>query len=106
MANAVGEPAGPGWRATACILCECNCGIEVLLGEDGSSFSKIRGDKRHPSSQGYTCNKALQLDAYQNGRSGRVTRPLRRTQRLADRGTTQILYPLFARPGDPPRSER
>jgi anaerobic selenocysteine-containing dehydrogenase len=78
MANAMGEPAWPGWQASACILCECNCGIEILLGEDGRSFSKIRGDKRHPASQGYTCNKALQLDAYQNGRSGRVTRPLRR----------------------------
>ncbi|HQR26400.1 MAG TPA: molybdopterin-dependent oxidoreductase, partial [Nocardioides sp.] len=63
---------------SACILCECNCGIEILLGEDGRTFQKIRGDKRHPASQGYTCNKALQLDAYQNGRSGRVTRPLRR----------------------------
>jgi anaerobic selenocysteine-containing dehydrogenase len=78
MTSAMGEPASPGWRASACILCECNCGIEILLGEDGRSFSKIRGDKRHPASQGYTCNKALQLDAYQNGRSGRVTRPLRR----------------------------
>ena len=37
---------------------ECNCGIEVLLGEDGRSFTKIRGDKMHPASQGYTCNKA------------------------------------------------
>jgi anaerobic selenocysteine-containing dehydrogenase len=60
-------------------LCECNCGVEILVGEDGRSFAKIRGDKRHPGSQGYTCNKALRLDAYQNGRSGRVTGPLRRT---------------------------
>jgi anaerobic selenocysteine-containing dehydrogenase len=66
------------WHASACILCECNCGIEIQLGADGQTFSKIRGDKRHPASQGYTCNKALQLDAYQNGRSDRVTQPLRR----------------------------
>jgi anaerobic selenocysteine-containing dehydrogenase len=66
------------WHPTACILCECNCGIEVQLGEDGRSFAKIRGDKQHPASQGYTCNKALQLDAYQNGRSDRITKPLRR----------------------------
>jgi anaerobic selenocysteine-containing dehydrogenase len=66
------------WHPTACILCECNCGVEILLGEDGRSFAKVRGDKQHPASQGYTCNKALQLDHYQNGRSGRVTRPLRR----------------------------
>ena len=31
----------PGtWQPTACILCECNCGIEVLLGEDGRTFSQ------------------------------------------------------------------
>jgi anaerobic selenocysteine-containing dehydrogenase len=66
------------WHPTACILCECNCGIEVQLGDDGRTFAKIRGDKQHPASQGYTCNKALQLDAYQNGRSDRITRPLRR----------------------------
>lgn len=70
MATAKGEPARPGWRASACILCEYNCGIEILLGADGRSFGKIRGDKRHPASQGYTCNKALQPDAYQNGRAG------------------------------------
>ncbi len=70
----------PGtWQPTACILCECNCGIDVLLGEDGRTFSKIRGDKLHPASQGYTCNKALRLDYYQNGRVGRLTSPLRRT---------------------------
>ena len=68
----------PEWHPTACILCECNCGIEVQLGEDGRTFAKIRGDKQHPASQGYTCNKALQLDAYQNGRSDRITQPLRR----------------------------
>ncbi len=67
------------WRPTACILCECNCGIEVRLGgEDGRRFERIRGDKAHPASQGYTCEKALRLDHYQNGRSGRVLRPLRR----------------------------
>lgn len=66
------------WRASACILCECNCGIEILVGADGRSFEKIRGDRRHPASQGYTCNKALRLDHYQNGRSDRITSPLRR----------------------------
>ncbi|MGX1804097.1 molybdopterin-dependent oxidoreductase [Nocardia sp. NPDC055321] len=66
------------WKPTACILCECNCGIQVLLGPDGRSFEKIRGDKLHPASAGYTCNKALQLDHYQNGRTGRITTPLRR----------------------------
>jgi formate dehydrogenase len=65
----------PEWKQTACILCECNCGIEVEL--DGRRFARIRGDKAHPGSQGYTCNKALRLDHYQNGRH-RLTSPLRR----------------------------
>jgi anaerobic selenocysteine-containing dehydrogenase len=63
------------WQPTACILCECNCGIEVQL--DGRRFARIRGDKAHPASQGYTCNKALRLDHYQNGRD-RLTSPIRR----------------------------
>lgn len=62
-------------RPTACILCECNCGIEVVL--DGRRLASIRGDARHPSSAGYTCEKALRLDHYQNGRH-RLTTPLRR----------------------------
>ena len=67
------------WQATACILCECNCGILVKLGgEDGRRFEQIRGDKTHPGSKGYTCQKALRLDHYQNGRGERVLHPLRR----------------------------
>ena len=79
------------WHQTACILCECNCGIEVRLGgDDGRRFERIRGDKAHPMSQGYTCEKALRLDHYQNpggrtvaapgvpGPGSRLTHPLRR----------------------------
>ena len=55
------------WAQTACILCECNCGIEVQL--DGRRLERIRGDKAHPGSQGYTCKKAMRLDHYQNGRA-------------------------------------
>jgi formate dehydrogenase len=63
------------WQQTACILCECNCGIVVQL--DDRRLAKIRGDKEHPASQGYTCNKALRLDHYQNNRA-RLTSPMRR----------------------------
>ncbi|MEA2167009.1 MAG: hypothetical protein QOF76_309 [Solirubrobacteraceae bacterium] len=65
------------WQSTACILCECNCGIEVEL--EGRTLKKIRGDKAHPASQGYTCNKAMRLDYYQNGKH-RLTSPLRRRE--------------------------
>ncbi len=63
------------WHPTACILCSINCGIEVRL--DGRRLARIRGDKAHPASQGYTCEKALRLDHYQNSRD-RLTTPLRR----------------------------
>ena len=63
------------WTQTACILCECNCGIDVEL--EGRTLARIRGDKAHPGSQGYTCNKAMRLDRYQNG-PHRLTSPMRR----------------------------
>ncbi len=63
------------WRQTACILCSINCGIEVQT--EGRRISKVRGDKAHPASQGYACEKPHQLDFYQNGRD-RLTSPLRR----------------------------
>jgi len=66
------------WKSTACILCECNCGIEVQLGgEDGRRFVRVRGDDAHPISQGYACEKPSRLDLYQNG-PHRLTKPLRR----------------------------
>ncbi len=66
------------WKPTACILCECNCGLEVQLGGEGDRhLVKLRGDKRHPSSQGYACEKPHRLDHYQHSRD-RITSPLRR----------------------------
>ncbi len=63
------------WHTTACILCSQNCGIEVELA--GRTLNKIRGDKAHPASRGYACEKAQRLDYYQNAK-GRLTSPLRR----------------------------
>jgi anaerobic selenocysteine-containing dehydrogenase len=63
------------WQPTACILCECNCGIVVQV--EDRTLARIRGDKANPGSQGYTCNKALRLDHYQNNRA-RLTSPMRR----------------------------
>ena len=72
------DTATTDWNPTACILCECNCGIEIRLGADGRTFERTRGDKAHPASKGYTCEKALRLDYYQNGRGERLLNPLRR----------------------------
>jgi anaerobic selenocysteine-containing dehydrogenase len=63
------------WKKTACILCECNCGLEVLV--EDRALTKIRGDNAHPGSAGYTCEKPLRLDKYQNG-PHRITSPLKR----------------------------
>ena len=38
---------------------------------------RLRGDKAHPASRGYACEKAHRLDHYQNGKD-RLTTPLRR----------------------------
>ena len=63
------------WHQTACILCSINCGVEVKL--DGPTITRVRGDKAHPASEGYTCEKALRLDHYQNG-PHRLASPMRR----------------------------
>ncbi len=63
------------WSKTACILCSINCGIEVQL--EGRRIARVRGDKDHPASHGYTCEKPARLDHYQNGRH-RLSTPLRR----------------------------
>jgi anaerobic selenocysteine-containing dehydrogenase len=66
------------WKQTACNLCFVNCGIEVLVGgENDSEIIKVRGDKAHPKSQGYICNKAGRLNYYQNN-SARINSPMRR----------------------------
>ena len=67
--------AQPTWHKTTCILCESNCGIEVRV-EDGR-FTRIKGNKAHVGSKGYTCEKALRLDHYQNHRA-RLDSPMRR----------------------------
>lgn len=70
--------ANKEWKPTACILCECNCGLEVQLGgDDGRQLIRFRGDKAHPTSQGYACEKPHRLDLYQNG-PHRLLHPQRR----------------------------
>ena len=72
------SPESPPWEPTACILCECNCGIQVQLGgNDGRQFARIRGDRANPVSKGYVCQKAGRLNHYQNSRD-RLLAPMRR----------------------------
>ncbi len=62
-------------HSTACILCSQNCGITIEKDGKGK-FSKITGDKEHPVSEGYLCQKATRLDYYQN--QIRLKHPLRK----------------------------
>ena len=67
-------PPVPEWQPTACILCACNCGIEVQVAEN--EIARVKGDRAHPGSKGYACEKAQRLPYYQ--RNPRITSPLRR----------------------------
>ena len=63
-------------KSTACILCSINCGISVET-DDHGHFARIVGDKAHPASQGYVCEKVQRLDYYQNG-ADRISSRMRR----------------------------
>ncbi|ANM30636.1 dehydrogenase [Acidobacteria bacterium Mor1] len=69
------QPREAGWTSTACPLCSLNCGLEVR--PENGRLAKIRGDKQHPLSEGYLCQKAARLDYYQN-HERRLRHPLRR----------------------------
>jgi len=66
---------GEEWLQTACILCSVNCGVEVQT--QGRHLTRVRGDRAHPGSKGYACEKAQRLDYYQSSRD-RLRNPLRR----------------------------
>jgi anaerobic selenocysteine-containing dehydrogenase len=68
-------PAAAGWHKTACSLCYVNCGLEVQT--EGRTITRIRGDKDHPRTAGYLCQKAQRLTWYGN-HDDRLTTPLRR----------------------------
>ena len=69
------KPGEAPWKKSACILCSLNCGLEIQV-QDGH-ITKIRGDRDHGASRGYTCEKPRALDHYQNPKT-RLTSPLRR----------------------------
>ncbi|MGI9343362.1 MAG: molybdopterin-dependent oxidoreductase [Gammaproteobacteria bacterium] len=76
----------PTTHATACILCSRNCGL--LVEKTGDEITRIRGDKDHPNSRGYICQKAARIDYYQNN-TDRLDAPLRR---MADGGFEKISW--------------
>ncbi len=64
-------------KATACILCSQNCGITIEQNESGQ-YTRILGDKAHPISEGYLCQKAIRLNFYQD--QARVSSPMKRKE--------------------------
>ena len=73
--TASADNAAAEWHKTVCILCSANCGVELKL--DGAEIKRVRGNKSHVASLGYTCEKALRLNHYQNGMK-RLSSPMRR----------------------------
>ncbi len=67
--------ANDSWKKTACILCYANCGLEAKT--EVHRIIKVKGDKAHPRSAGYVCQKASRISYYQND-AERLTSPLRR----------------------------
>ena len=66
------------WQPTACNLCYANCGILARVdAATGRQIEKIKGDRAHPASKGYLCNKASRINYYQNHRD-RLDSPLRK----------------------------
>src|SRR3954467_8749935 len=62
------------WLPPAGGLCACNCGIEVQVAN--GNIVRVKGDKAHPGSKGYACEKAQRLAYYQG--NPRIMAPLRR----------------------------
>jgi anaerobic selenocysteine-containing dehydrogenase len=71
----IDEPIAVEWKKTACIICSLNCGLEVQT--EGGRIVKAKGDKDHPTSKGYVCEKSQRMDFYQNG-ADRISSPKRR----------------------------
>ena len=74
--EAISDPTKT-WHKTACVLCSANCGLEVRL--DDRTITRVRGNKDHLASKGYTCEKGLRINYYQNN-TGRITTPLKRLE--------------------------
>ena len=85
------------WHKNVCILCSNNCGVEIRI--DDREITRVRGNKGHVASKGYTCEKALRINHYQNAKT-RLTSPLKRL----DDGTYICLLYTSPSPRDRTRS--
>ncbi len=67
-------PSNASNLPTACALCSHNCGLRVDVADN--KIVEVRADDDHPSTKGYSCNKAYAIANYVN-HAQRVTQPLK-----------------------------
>ncbi|HOC60748.1 MAG TPA: molybdopterin-dependent oxidoreductase [Smithellaceae bacterium] len=60
---------------TGCVLCPQNCGLEVEV--ENNRIIKVKADKSNNKSQGYICNKGMNI-AYHQHNADRLKYPLKR----------------------------
>lgn len=68
-------PASARDLPTACALCSHNCGLRVDV--EDNRIVEVRPDESHPSTKGYSCNKAYAIASYVD-HANRVTHPLKK----------------------------
>ena len=61
-----------------CRICTGQCGVRLTLDEN-DRIVKIRGDKSHPLTQGYSCAKGVYNDELHNSRE-RILHPMKRLE--------------------------
>jgi anaerobic selenocysteine-containing dehydrogenase len=74
-----------------CRICTSQCGI--LVDTDGDQVQRVRGDRDHPMSQGYTCAKGRALPAMHH-HPRRIVRPLLRADSPPRSGDAGMLAPV------------
>jgi anaerobic selenocysteine-containing dehydrogenase len=70
-----------------CRICTSQCG--VLIDVDGEQVLRVRGDRDHPMSQGYTCAKGRALPQMHH-HPRRITRPFMRRGNPPGAGSTAL----------------
>jgi len=65
------------WKKPSCVLCENNCGLELLI--ENNPIARVRPDKSNPLSQGYVCRKGLRI-AYHQHHADRLQFSLKRIE--------------------------
>jgi anaerobic selenocysteine-containing dehydrogenase len=101
MIAAVGDRCWEAWEMavkthkTFCRVCGSGCGIEVDV--DGERVVRVRGDKSHPLTQGYTCSKGRGLPDIHHGADRLLVPKMRVDGALRPAGWDQVLDDLGAR---------